>query len=127
MAAVALLLHATLARPVFAQSTACLRFTFGTWSPALNWKAAGHATVLDSLRIDRAPDGRAWAGPAGNAAGDTVLVLYPAFWPAGVALSFDARTLQPGDTATARATAFVADARVPSSVTSARVWRVPCH
>jgi hypothetical protein len=106
---------------------ACLRFQFGVWSPALNWKGAGHVSTLDTSKVERTADGRAWAAPAAVDGGDSVLVLYPAFWPAGVALSFDARTLVIGDTAVAKATAFVADARLARPIAPAKVWRVECH
>lgn len=105
----------------------CLRYTFGTWTPALDWKAAGHTTTLDSSKVERAPGGRSWAAPGVGGSGDTILVLYPPFWPVGVALAFDPRTLAPGDTANVTATAFVADAAVPRPVARARVWRVHCR
>ena len=65
--------------------------------------------------------------PTGGSAGsDTVLVLYPAFWPAGVAVSLGARELAAGDTVLGRATALVADAHKASPVAKVRAWRVPC-
>ena len=113
--------------PRTSDDLSCLRFQFGTWTPALNWKGAGHITTLDTSKVDRAPDGRAWAAASAKAAGDSTLILYPTFWPAGVTLSFDARKLAAGDTALAKATAMVADAKVAPSIAKAKVWRVNCH
>lgn len=104
----------------------CLRFTFGPWTPALDWKTAGHRGAPDSSHVGRTPEGRGWAAPSAANATDTVLVLFPAFWPAGVLLEFDPRALTASDTVTGKATALVADAHRPSPVSRARVWRVAC-
>ncbi len=108
------------------ETPTCLRFTFGAWTPALDWQTAGHRGALDSLHVDRTPEGRGWAAPSAARATDTVLVLFPSFWPAGVSLEFDPRALSASDTVVGKATALVADARKASPISRARVWRVPC-
>lgn len=104
----------------------CLRFTFGAWTPALDWKSAGHYGTPERVAVERTAEGRAYAAPVQAFGADTVLLLYPSFWPVGVALAFDPRGLAVGDTVIGKATALVADARTPSPVSKARVWRVPC-
>lgn len=104
----------------------CLRFTFGTWTPALDWKSAGHYGTPERVAVETTAEGRAFAAPVQAFGADTVLLLYPSFWPVGVALAFDPRGLAVGDTVVGKATALVADARTPSPVSKARVWRVPC-
>ena len=39
----------------------CLGFTFGQWTPALDWKAAGHQSKIDPATHQHADDGRDWA------------------------------------------------------------------
>jgi len=109
-----------------ADTPTCLRFTFGAWTPALDWKLAGHRGAADSTHVGHTPEGRGWAAPASGQNADTVLVLFPGFWPAGVSLTFDPRALSAADTVIGKATALVADANKPSPVSRARVWRVPC-
>lgn len=75
------------------RDASCLRYLFGTWTPALDWRGAGHTVSLDSAKLDRAPRGRSWAAPTGTPSGDTILMLYPPFWPAGVSLAFDPKRL----------------------------------
>lgn len=108
----------------------CLRFRFGTWTPVLDWKRSGHPSAPDSVRLPRTASGQAWAVGASTTssaiAGDTTLVLYPGFWPAGVSISFDPRAFVANDTVTGLARAFVADASQPTSTTRATLWRVPC-
>lgn len=104
----------------------CLRFAFGTWTPALDWTRAGHHSAPDSFHVGEAAEGRGWAAAVPSVGADTVLVLFPAFWPVGVSLAFDPRRVAAGDTVVGKATAMVADARKPPPVSRARVWRVPC-
>lgn len=105
----------------------CLRFAFGAWTPPLDWSAAGHHSTPDSVHVGEAAPGRGWAAAMPSSGTDTVLVLFPSFWPVGVSLAFDPRAVAAGDTVSGKATAFVADARKPSPVSRTRVWRVPCR
>ena len=103
----------------------CLGFAFGTWTPPLNWKGAGHVNPLDSAHVGRAPGGRGWA--ANDTAGATpYLMLFPMWWPAGVALELPNRSPAIGDTVTGKATALIADGRLRAPVASVRAWRVAC-
>jgi hypothetical protein len=114
-----------------ASMPACLRFQFGPWSPPLDWRDAGHPSSPDSVRVERASGGQSWATgmPSGQqiAASDTLLFLYPPFWPAGVSIVLDRRAFVGRDTIFAKATAFVADGNRPSPSSRATLWRVPCH
>ena len=130
--ALALGATAVLAAPALAQDAplpprpgaddVCLGFAFGRWTPALDWKLAGHARV-DSMALQRAPTGRDWATP--GTAADTTLLLLPAWWPAGVWVTVP-RTPAPGDTIVGRATALVADGRRNAPAAEVRAWRVAC-
>ena len=101
----------------------CLGFAFGPWTPALDWKLAGHGRI-DSTALQRAPTGRDWA-TAGTSA-DTTLLLLPAWWPAGVWVTMP-RTPAPADTIVGRATALVADGRRTAPEAAVRAWRVACR
>ena len=103
----------------------CLGFAFGAWTPKLDWKAAGHVPVTGHVEGDRTPEGRDWAAPP--AAGDTALVLFPRWWPAGVAVALPTRTPAPGDTITGRAVALVPGPNIQAPTSAVRAWRVPCR
>lgn len=108
----------------------CLRFRFGAWAPALDWSAAGHPGTIENFRVDRAAQGQAWAAGVApttkTAAGDTVLVLYPSFWPVGVMVTFNPRAFAGADTVKGTAQAFVADGRKASPTSVATLFRVSC-
>ena len=103
----------------------CFGFAFGAWSPPLDWRAAGHGERPDSTRLQHAPAGRDWAAEASSPR-DTVLMLYPAWWPVGVMVAIPARRIVAGDTVTGRASALVADGRLRPPTAVVRAWRVPC-
>lgn len=104
----------------------CLRFTFGAWSPALDWRAAGHREPpSDSMGVPRPSGGRGYAAPVGVGA-DTVLMLLPTWWPAGVLVELPTRAPGLGDTLTGRAVALVADGRLEPPVSQVRAWRMAC-
>ena len=104
----------------------CLGFSFGSWTPALNWKGAGHGEMPSANALQHAPSGRDWASGAGAGQPDSLLILYPAWWPAGVRVDLPTRTPAPGDTVVGRAVAFVANGAVKSPEARVRAWRVPC-
>lgn len=104
---------------------ACFGFSFGRWTPALDWHAAGHGERVDTTGFIHAPEGRDWAADL-TAAGDTVLMLFPVWWPAGVAVEVPTRRLASGDTVIGRAVALVSDGRIKPPTAPVRAWRVRC-
>ena len=74
----------------------CWKFAFGEWTPALNWNGAGHAGATDSTALvvrrirdsvyahDRRAtrtDAMSWERTSDG----MLLLLFPAWWPAGSA------------------------------------------
>ena len=114
------------ARANAASDNVCLGFMFAPWTPALDWRAAGHGPI-DSARVPEAPTGRRWAMPAGSSGTDSTLLLVPPWWPAGVVVTVPARGLAMGDTVAGRAMALVADGRLTAPTAKVRAWRVPCR
>lgn len=105
----------------------CLGFAFGTWTPKLDWKAAGHPVAPERGSADQAPGGRDWAtNPAGGER-DSTLMLFPRWWPVGVAVTLPTRTPAPGDTITGQAVALVPRYDVEAPTARVRAWRVPCQ
>jgi hypothetical protein len=104
----------------------CLGFSFGAWTPALDWRAAGHGEMPDARVLQHAPSGRDWASDAGAGMPDTLLMLYPGWWPAGVRVDLPTRTPAPGDTVVGRAIAFVANGSAQAPTARVRAWQVPC-
>ena len=103
----------------------CLGFAFGTWTPALDWRAAGHQTALDPSVHQRADDGRDWATTQAVQDEHTI-VLLPSWWPAGVSVTLPTRAPAPGDTVVGRAFAYVGDGRRKAPTAEVRAWSVPC-
>lgn len=103
----------------------CLGFTFGAWSPALDWKAAGHQTRIDPAMHQRADDGRDWATTQAVQDEHTI-VLLPSWWPAGVSVNLPNRAPAMGDTVVGSAFAYVADGRRKAPAAKVWAWRVPC-
>jgi hypothetical protein len=101
----------------------CYRFAFGSWTPALDLRWAGHDTTARPL--PGAAPGRDWAAPL-DAKGPATLMLYPGWWPAGVMVQLPGGPPAVGDTARGTATALVADARLRSPAATARAWGVVC-
>lgn len=102
----------------------CLAFEFGTWAPPLDWSAAGHSGRPAS-HDPLAPNGRSWAAELPSGA-DTLLILFPDWWPAGVSLAFPRRLTTTADTLRGVARALVADSRLPVPTAPVRAWTVPC-
>jgi hypothetical protein len=103
----------------------CLGFTFGPWTPALDWKAAGHVTQIDPATHQRAADGRDWATTQAVQDEHTVMLL-PSWWPAGVSVTLPNRAPALGDTVVGTAFAFIADGRKTAPTAKVWAWRVPC-
>ena len=106
------------------EPTVCLGFAFGSWTPALDWRAAGHGSPLDPRAHARAGDGRDWATTQHVA--DSTILLLPRWWPAGVSVTLPNRSPAMGDTIVGHAFANVADSRKTAPVARVRAWRVPC-
>jgi hypothetical protein len=104
----------------------CLGFSFGLWTPPLDWHASGHERTSESFSVPLAPDGRGWAAELSHLSAAGTMLLFPSWWPAGVTVALPARTLVPGDTVEGRATALVANGYVTSSSAAVRAWLVPC-
>jgi hypothetical protein len=101
-----------------------LGFAFGAWTPALDWRAAGHPPLDPKFHL-RADDGRDWATTDAVGSESTV-VLLPQWWPAGVSVTLPNSAPALGDTVTGSAFAFVADGRRVAPKAQVRAWRVRC-
>ena len=107
------------------EPTVCLGFTFGQWTPALDWRAAGHQSQIDPASHQHADDGRDWATTQAVQDEHTIMLL-PSWWPAGVSVTLPTRTPAPGDTVVGSAFAFVADGRKKAPTAKVWAWRVSC-
>lgn len=116
--------------------SACWRFSFGEWTPALDWARAGHAgdsagaaTRVQRLRdsvYDKDPIGaRSNAMTIEYTKAGMLVVLYPPWWPAGVSLTFDS-TLTGGKEMTGTAVALVADGTRQRPKARTRALQVAC-
>jgi hypothetical protein len=102
----------------------CLGFAFGAWTPALDWKGAGHTVPIERAAQDRAPGGRDWAAPPVGT--DTTIMLYPRWWPVGIVVTLPTRTPAVGDTIAGHAVALVPRHDVAAPEARVRAWRVAC-
>ena len=102
----------------------CLAFAFGRFVPALDAKAAGHASLPSADMVPHAPESRDWASRDSSRAGMS-LMLYPAWWPVGVLVELP-RTRLGSDTLKGTASALVADGRVAVPTAKILAWAVPC-
>jgi hypothetical protein len=103
----------------------CLGFAFSSWTPPLDLKAAGH-NPIDTAHFVHAPGGRDWAASGTRAEGDTSIVLFPIWWPAGVVIALDHMPKSIADTVHGKATALVADGRKSSPTSAIRAWEKRC-
>jgi hypothetical protein len=128
--AIVVFVLALAARGASAQSSSsdaaqCFGFSFGAWHPPLDFAVAGHRAPLADQPPVKAPGGRDWASDA--MPNDTTLLLFPAWWPAGVYVTFARRPRADADTVAGDAVALVADGRVQAPRAQLRAWRVPCR
>jgi hypothetical protein len=117
------------------QPSPCLRFSFGEWTPPLNWEGAGHhgtaegtggaaRRLRDSIFLQPGSndsDGMVWDEKSG---GHQVFV-FPFWWPAGIVVRFDSTTIA-RDTLRGMAVALVADGSTARPATRVRALRVAC-
>jgi len=92
----------------------CHAIVFGEWSPPLH---PGRATSVAR------PGRSAWA-TWDSSQGDSTLVLFPEWWPAGIAVRLDRGA--EGELRAGRATAFVSDGTAVRPEAAVRAKRVPC-
>jgi hypothetical protein len=107
----------------------CFRFAFGAWDPPLKTVASTYNPGYDPTTSAPAGSPRDWAarlpnGKATDTQPDSVLLLFPAWWPAGVSIEWRG---QRGDTLVGRAVALVADGRVKNPVTAVKGMHVACR
>ena len=121
----ALLIGATARAQAPSDSATCLGFAFGPWTPKLDWRAAGHGVLPDSMKVGQAPSGRGWAQDLKEGR-DSLLLLFPVWWPAGVRVDLPNRTPALGDTIYGKAVAFIAYGDRPPPTSTVRAWAVPC-
>lgn len=114
-----------IAPPGSREESVCLGFAFGRFTPKLDWAAAGHRPIRDNSMVQQAPAGRGWASDQGMP-NDSLLYLFPAWWPVGVLVELPRRNPALGDTVAGRATALVARGNVTAPVALVRAWRIPC-
>jgi hypothetical protein len=112
--------------PSSTEAGSCLGFSFGPFTPALDWRASGHERTPDSISVPLAPGGRAWAASLSHVGAERAMLLFPTWWPVGVTVDLPARPLAPGDTVEGRATALVANGYVTSPSATVRAWLVAC-
>lgn len=107
----------------------CFGFTFGKWNPSLKSASSTYSPGYDPTSSAPAGAPPSWATRApttssSSAPADSVLLLFPPWWPAGVAIQW---TAQRGDTLIGVARALVADARVKNPEASVRALHISCH
>ena len=106
----------------------CFGFKFGSWDPPLKSVASTYNPGYDPTASAPAGSPRDWAARVPNGKtetpADSVLLLFPAWWPAGVAIEW---TQQRGDTLIGTARALVADGRVRNPSTAVRGVHVACR
>lgn len=120
------LAHAQDAAPTRQEGAVCLGFSFGPWTPPLDWQAAGHGAAMDSSGVAMAPGGRGWAASDSSLQSMSTVMLFPPWWPVGVAVELGTAAPAPGDTVAGRAHALVNDGRLTPPTSRVRAWRVPC-
>jgi hypothetical protein len=104
----------------------CLGFAFGTWTPALDLKEAGHNPVVDTAQHPHAPGGRDWALSGPKVVGDSEIFLLPIWWPAGVVITLEHAPRSIADTVHGKALALVADGRKTPPSAVIRAWEKRC-
>jgi hypothetical protein len=108
------------------EAATCYGFSFGAWTPPLDWHASGHARTPDSISTPLASAGRGWAAELTHPDQDGTMLLFPSWWPVGVKVALPARALAPGDTLAGLATALVGNGFVTPSRAPVRAWLVRC-
>jgi hypothetical protein len=113
------------AAPFSVEPGSCFGFSFGTWTPPLDWNASGHEGSPANFSSPLAAGGREWAAAPSSPSANGTMMIFPSWWPVGVMITLPERALALGDTAQGRATALVANGTAPST-SAVRAWRIPC-
>jgi hypothetical protein len=108
------------------EAATCFGFSFGAWTPPLDWHASGLERTPDSIATPLASAGRGWATELTHPDQDGTMLLFPSWWPVGVKVALHARALAPGDTVDGLAIALVGNGFVTPSRAAVRAWLVPC-
>jgi hypothetical protein len=108
------------------EAATCFGFSFGPWTPPLDWHASGHERTPDSISTPLASGGRGWAAELTHPDQDGTMLLFPSWWPVGVKVALPSRVLAPGDTVEGLATALVGNGFVTPSRATVRAWLVRC-
>jgi hypothetical protein len=108
------------------EAATCFGFSFGPWTPPLDWRASGHARTPESISVPLASGGRGWADELTHPDQNGTMLIFPSWWPVGVKVALPARTLTPGDTVEGRAIALVGNGFVTPSRAAVRAWLVRC-
>ena len=108
------------------EAATCFGFSFGEWTPPLDWRASGHERSPDSIAAPLASGGRGWAAELNEHETDGKLLIFPSWWPVGVKVELPARALARGDTVEGRATALVGNGFVTPPRAAVRAWLVRC-
>ncbi|HSU92714.1 MAG TPA: hypothetical protein VLI43_03340 [Gemmatimonadaceae bacterium] len=113
--------------PVFPGDAAtCFGFSFGPWTPPLDWRASGHERTPESISVPRASGGRGWADELTHPDQNGTMLIFPSWWPVGVKVALPARALTPGDTVEGSAIALVGNGFVTPPRAAVRAWLVRC-
>lgn len=114
----------------------CVGVAFGPWTPALDWKGAGHDAPLppkarsrDSASVDASSAPRPQLVDAAirdDVAGDSTVLLFPAWWPAGVVVRLRREPDSDGSRR-GEAMALVADGRLTPPRADVALRRIPCR
>jgi hypothetical protein len=108
------------------EAATCFGFSFGAWTPPLDWHGSGHERTPDSISTPLASGGRGWAAELTHPDQDGTMLLFPSWWPVGVKVALPPRALAPGDTVEGLATALVGNGFVTPSRAAVHAWLVPC-
>jgi len=104
----------------------CFGFSFGPWTPPLDWRASGHERTPESISVPLASDGRGWADELTHPDQNGTMLIFPSWWPVGVKVALPARALTPGDTVAGTAIALVGNGYVMPPRAAVRAWLVRC-
>jgi hypothetical protein len=72
------------------EAATCFGFSFGPWTPPLDWRASGHERTLESISVPHAADGRGWAAELTHPDQDGTMLIFPSWWPVGVKVALPA-------------------------------------
>ena len=113
--------RAQIGDPAAAPRSGCYRFDFGVWAPSLEQAKRDLERVGADWRVPAPRE----AGTMWDVEGDAPALLFPVWWPNGIAVRFDSAAR--GDTLRGEAWAYVPDGRVQAPHASVRAVAGPCR